>query len=74
MKKEEMISMFEVQKTTATILKIEDGKVIYRAIFRNVNKKIPETQQVFFHIPFSEINGTLENTIKVDSIIQWLVI
>ena len=71
---QEIISTFEGQKPTATIWKIEDGKVIYRTTISNMYKKIPETQPVFFYIPFSDINGTLENIVKVDDIIQWLVV
>lgn len=74
MEKDEIISTFEGQKPTATIWKIEDGKLIYRTTIRNRYKKIPETQPVFFHIPFTDINGTLEVTVKVDDIIRWLVV
>jgi len=74
MKKEEIISTFEGQKPTATIYKIEDGVVFYRTTITNRYKRIPETQPVFFHIPFGEIKGTLGNIVKVDNIIQWLVV
>ena len=74
MKKDEIISTFEGEKPTATIWKIEDGAVIYRTTITNRYKRIPETQPVFFHIPFSDINGTMENTVKVDDIIKWLAV
>jgi hypothetical protein len=74
MKKDEIISTFESQKPTATIWKVEDGHVIYRTMITNRYKRIPVTQPVCFHIPFGEINGTLNNTVKVDDIIQWLVV
>jgi len=74
MKKDEIISTFESQKPTATIWKIEDGNVIYRTTITNRYKRIPETQPVFFHIPFGEINGTLGIIVKVDDIIQWLAV
>jgi hypothetical protein len=74
MKKYEIISTFESRKPTATIWKIEDGNVIFRTTITNRYKLIPETQPVFFHIPFGEITGTLGNTVKVDDIIQWLVV
>lgn len=73
MKKDEIISKFEEQKPRATIWKIEDGKLIYRTTIINKHKRIPETQPVFFHIPFSDINRTMEKTLKVEDIIQWLV-
>lgn len=74
MKKDEIISTFEGEKPTATIWKIEDGAVIYRTTITNRYKRIPLTQPVFFHIPFSDINGTMEKTVKVDDIIKWLVV
>lgn len=74
MKKDEIISAFENQKPTATIWKIKDGKVIYRTIIIKRYNRIPITQPVCFHIPFSDIKGTMENTVKVDDIIQWLVV
>jgi hypothetical protein len=74
MTEEEIISTFEGQKPTATIWKIEDGKVIYRTTINNRYKKLPEIQAVFFYIPFSDINATLESIVKVDDIIQWLVV
>lgn len=73
-----MNSIFDVQKTSATFLKIEDGNVIYRATYKNMEQRIPVTHQVFFHIPFSEImqffNGTLDNTVNASDIVDWLVI
>jgi hypothetical protein len=73
MKKEEIISTIEGQKQTAKIYKIEKGNVVYRSEITNRYKRIPETQPIFFHIPFSEINRTMENIEKVEDIIQWLV-
>ena len=73
MKKEEIISTLEGQKTTASIWKVEDGNVVYRTTIDDRTQKIVTTQPIFFHIPFNEIIGTLENTVKVDDIIQWLV-
>ena len=73
MKKEEIISTLEGQKPTATIWKVEDGNLVYRTTINNRTQKFVITQPIFFHIPFNEIIGKLENTVKVDDIIQWLV-
>ncbi len=72
MKKEEIISTLEEQKPTAEIWKVENGCVCYRALITDRTKRIPQTQPIFFHIPFGDITGTLEHTKKIDDIVQWL--
>lgn len=73
MKKEEIISTLEEQKPTAEMWKVEGGCVCYRALITDRTRRIPQTQPIFFHIPFGDINGNMEHTIKIDDIIQWLV-
>ncbi len=73
MKKDEIISTLEEQKPTAEMWKIENGCVCYRALITNRTKRIPQTQPIFFHIPFNEIKGNMEHTTKIENIIKWLV-
>ena len=73
MKKEDIISTLEEQKPTAEMWKVEDSCVCYRALITDRTRRIPQTQPIFFHIPFGEINGNMEHTTKIDNVIQWLV-
>ena len=73
MKKEEIITTLEEQKPTAEMWKVESGCVCYRSLITDRTRRIPQTQPIFFHIPFSDINGNMEHTVKIDDIIQWLV-
>lgn len=73
MNKQQIVSTLEGQKPTASIYKVENGGVLYRTTITNRTKKIPETQPIFFHIPFNEIKEEIDNTVKVEDIIQWLI-
>lgn len=73
MNKQQIVSTLEGQQPTASIYMVKNGGVLYRTTITNRTKKFPETQPIFFHIPFNEIKGDIENTVKVEDIIQWLI-
>lgn len=73
MKKNEIKSILDSQKIKAKIWCVDIGKVTYRGEVINRTKKYPETQPLFFDIPFTEIKSKMGNEVNMEDILDYLV-
>jgi len=73
MKKNDIKSILDSQKIKAKLYAVDNGKVIYRGEVRDTTKKIPETQPLFFEIPFTEIKSKMYNEVNMEDILDYLV-
>jgi hypothetical protein len=73
MKKNDIKTILESQKIKAKIWCVDIDKVTYRGEVINRTKKYPETQPLFFDIPFTEIKSKMGSEVNMEDILDYLV-
>ena len=73
MKINDIKSILNSQKSKAKIWCVDVDKVTYRGEVINRTKKYPETQPLFFDIPFTDIKFKMDNEVNMEDIIDYLV-
>jgi len=73
MKKNEIKTILNSKKIKAEIYSVDNNKVIYRGEVRNTTNKIPETQPLFFEIPFVDIKSKMDKEVNMEDILDYLV-